>query len=435
MVKDLSDKTGTIVDNLDSFPFYIRADVDLDSYRIQKPIGYHLRVVSDEYYETADDAGNSVVINPGDAVYSKYFDTDEALIVEMSANNINLESGITYSVYCSADMSSGLSIEQSYQFSVNWIDLEYSIDATINVNTDTYTAIITPYCVDSTVHFVVDDIAGMSVGESYQVDDFILNVTGLDTALNEVICKFDSMTLYNAIWEDVYQSGTMELVSDDETKTVSYTSWFIDKQYIDNIELAVYRREYDGTYVEIASRIPNNGTAITDPHPSLDYARYRLVAKDTVTGAITFYDMVGYPVHGSSVVIQWNEEWSTFDVDDIVVDSPEWTGSLVKLSYNIDVTDNRKREVALVKYAGRENPVSYYGTQRDETSSWTMVVPKDDKETIYALRRLSLWTGDVYVREPSGMGYWANITVSFSQKHKDTTIPVVLDIVGVEGGV
>ena len=145
--------------------------------------------------------------------------------------------------------------------------------------------------------------------------------------------------------------------------------------------------------------------------------------------------MAGYPVNGSSVVIQWDEAWSAFDVNDSVFDSHEWTGSLVKLSYNIDVTDNRKREVALVKYAGRENPVSYYGTQRDETSSWTMVIPKDDKETIYALRRLSLWTGDVYVREPSGMGYWANITVSFTQKHKDTTVPVTLDIVRVEGGV
>ena len=433
MVKDLADKKGTIVDNLESFPFYIRADVDLTSYKIQKPVGYHLRVVSDEYYETADDSGRSVTINPGDAIYSKYFDTSDALIVEMSANNINLESGITYSVYCSADMNSGLSIEQSYQFSVNWIDVEYAISASISVNKDAYTATITPYCVDSTVRFIVNNASSISVGESYSVGDFLLNVTSVSSAYREVICKFDSMTPYNAIWEELSKTGTMTLASGG--KTVTYTAWYIDKRYIDNIELSVYRREYDGSYTEVASRIPNNGTAVTDPHPSLDYARYRLVAKDAVTGAVTFCDMAGYPVNGSSVVIQWDEAWSTFDVNDSVFDSHEWTGSLVKLSYNIDVTDNRKREVALVKYAGRENPVSYYGTQRDETSSWTMVIPKDDKETIYALRRLSLWTGDVYVREPSGMGYWANVTVSFTQKHKDTTVPVTLDIVRVEGGV
>lgn len=356
MVKDLADENGTIIEDLDSFPFYIRGNVDLDSYEIQRPVGYHLRVVADEYYETVDDAGRTVVINPGDAVYSKYFDTSDVLIVEISANNINLESGITYSVYCAADMSTGLSVEQSYQFSVNWVDVEYTIDATVSINEDSYTALINPHCVD--------------------------------------------------------ENGEL----------------------VENVTISIYRREYDGSYTEIAKNVPNNGTAITDPHPSLDYARYRLVAKDTVTGAISFYDMTGHPVNCSAVIIQWNEVWSTFDVNDETSEGPEWTGSLIKLPYNIDVSDSRKREVELVKYAGRENPVSYYGTQRDENQSWNMVIPKDDKENIYALRRLSLWTGDVYVREPSGMGYWANVTVSFNLKHKEVTVPVTIDVTRVEGG-
>lgn len=357
MVKDLADEDGTIVEDLDSFPFYIRGNVDLDSYEIQRPVGYHLRVVSDEYYETVDDAGRTVVINPGDAVYSKYFDTSDVLIVEMSANNINLESGITYSVYCAADMSTGLSVEQSYQFSVNWVDVEHSIDATVTINEDAYTALISPRCIDA------------------------------------------------------------------------------NGELVENVTLAVYRREYDGSYTEIAKNIPNDGTSVTDPHPSLDYARYRLIAKDVTSGAISFYDMSGYPVNGFAVIIQWDEEWSTFDVNDATAEGPEWTGSLVKLPYNIDVTDSRKREVELVKYAGRENPVSYYGTQRDEAQTWNVVIPKDDKETIYALRRLSLWSGDVYVREPSGMGYWANVTVNFNLKHKDLTAPVTIQVTRVEGGV
>ena len=60
---------------------------------------------------------------------------------------------------------------------------------------------------------------------------------------------------------------------------------------------------------------------------------------------------------------------------------------------------------------------------------------KDDKETLYGLRRLARWMGDVYVREPSGSGYWASITVSFNQKHCELTIPVTLNISQVEGGV
>lgn len=358
MVKDLADKNGTIIEDLDSFPFYIRGNVDLDSYELQRPIGYHLRVVSNEFYETVDDTGRTKAVNPGDAIYSKYFDTTDVLIVEMSANNIDLESGISYSVYCAADMSTGLSVEQSYDFSVNWIDVEYAPSANVSINTDAYTAVISPYCVDS------------------------------------------------------------------------------EGNPIENIEFAIYRREYDGSFTEIAKNVPNNGTTVADPHPSLDYARYRLVAKDTVTGAVSFSDMAGYPIHCSSVIIQWDEEWSTFDMfDSHSVEGPSWSGSMVKLPYNVDVTDKRKREVELVKYVGRENPVSYYGTHRDETSSWSVVIPKSDKDTVYALRRLSLWAGDVYVREPSGMGYWANITVSFSQKHNDVTIPVTLEVTRVEGGV
>ena len=43
--------------------------------------------------------------------------------------------------------------------------------------------------------------------------------------------------------------------------------------------------------------------------------------------------------------------------------------------------------------------------------------------------------GDVYVREPSGSGYWANVSVSFSQTHCETVIPVTLNITRVEGGI
>ena len=43
--------------------------------------------------------------------------------------------------------------------------------------------------------------------------------------------------------------------------------------------------------------------------------------------------------------------------------------------------------------------------------------------------------GDVYVREPSGAGYWASVSVSFSKKHCDVVIPVSISVTRVEGGV
>lgn len=353
-----SDLAGSsAIQTLTSFPFYIRGEVELDSYKIQRPIGYHLRVVANEFYETIDDAGRTKIINPGDAVYSKYFSTEEVMIVEMSAFNIDLESGMKYTVYCSADMSTGLSVDQSYDFMVSWTDITYMIDADISIDEAEYTAVISPYCTDG-------------------------------------------------------QSGLVE-----------------------NVTLSVYRREYDGTLTEIATGIPNNRTAITDPHPALDYARYRLVAKHNDTGAVSFYDMPGHRVGCTSVIIQWDEERSLFETaDEFSVEASMRSGSTLVLPYNVKISDSRKREVSRVAYAGREYPVSYHGTLIEEGSTWSTTIPKNDIESIYALRRLSLWAGPVYIREPSGMGFWANVTPSFNLDYDAVVIPVSLDVTRVEGG-
>ena len=151
---------------------------------------------------------------------------------------------------------------------------------------------------------------------------------------------------------------------------------------------------------------------------------------------MSYYDVPGYPVGCKSVIIQWDEDWSNFDVvNEDEMEEPTWSGSLLKLSYNIDVSDNYNPDVSLVKYIGREHPVSYYGTQLGVESTWSVSIDKDDKETLYAIRRLAIWTGDVYVREPSGSGYWANVKVSFSQKHCELTIPITLSVTRVSGGV
>ena len=205
---------------------------------------------------------------------------------------------------------------------------------------------------------------------------------------------------------------------------------------VEGVTLAVYRREFDGKFTEIESGIDStSGRFVTDPHPALDYARYRIVATENATGRITYCDLAGYPVGGTAVVIQWDEVWSHFDVDEVdEMEEPTWTGSILKLPYNIDISDSNKPDVELIEYIGRAHPVSYYGTQTGESATWSVEIAKDDTETLYTLRRLARWMGDVYVREPSGSGYWANVTVSFSQKHREVTIPVTIDVVRVEGG-
>ena len=205
---------------------------------------------------------------------------------------------------------------------------------------------------------------------------------------------------------------------------------------IKSLILSVYRREFDGTFTELMTGMDNMaGTFITDPHPSLDFARYRVVAMSSETGKVCYYDVPGYPIHEIAVIIQWDDNWTKFDTDDDSMDeAPSWSGSLLRLPYNIDVSDDYNPDVSMIEYIGRKHPVSYYGTQTGETSKWSVEIDKKDKDTLYAVRRLATWMGDVYVREPSGSGYWANISVSFSQKHCELTIPINFTITRVSGG-
>lgn len=240
-------------------------------------------------------------------------------------------------------------------------------------------------------------------------------------------------------WGERKYTPNAEIGIDEETYTASIRAYCEDanEELIDGVTLSVYRREFDGSFVELATGLNNtSNTYITDPHPSLDYARYRIVSVTESTGSVGYYDVPGYPVGGIAAIIQWDEEWSNFDVsEENELEQPTWSGSMLKLPYNINVSDSHDADVELIEYTGREHPVSYYGTQLGESSVWTMEIPKSDKETLYTLRRLAKWMGDVYVREPSGSGYWANITVAFSQKHLEVTIPITLNIIRVEGGV
>lgn len=248
----------------------------------------------------------------------------------------------------------------------------------------------------------------------------------------------ESSVEFTVAWTENEYEPNAEISIDEEALTASIQPFCKDiyGRFIDNIMLSVYRREFDGKFTELATDLDNaKGTYITDPHPALDYARYRIVAKTTDTGTISYYDMPGYPVNEKSVVIQWDEDWNTFDTtEENAFEQQPWAGSMLKLPYNIDVSDSYRPDVELVEYIGREHPVSYYGTQRGVSATWNVAIAKSDIDTLYALRRLSTWMGDVYVREPSGSGYWANIVVSFSQKHTELTIPVTLSITRVEGG-
>lgn len=249
----------------------------------------------------------------------------------------------------------------------------------------------------------------------------------------------ESSLYFTVAWDDSNYWINCRIFIDKDSYVAAIQPYCKDKNgsITDDVTLSVYRREFDGKFTEIASEVANaRNMFVSDPHPSLDYARYRIVATSKTTGNVEYYDVPAYPVGGKAAIIQWDESWSDFDyTTEDVIASPSWAGSMLKLPYNIDISDNINPDVELVEYIGREHPVSYHGTQIGSKSTWNMDVPAYDKETIYALRRLQKWMGNVYVREPSGSGYWATVTVSFSIKHCEVVIPVTLNITRVEGGI
>lgn len=336
----------------------------------QKPISYYIEVIANGSYTTVDNVGEVKVVNEGDKIYQKYYDPER--------NSWEILVEMTPSV----------------------IDLSNGIDYTVNVT--------------------VSMDSGLSATATKDVNVY-LGETGYNIYADVLIDKQN-------LTANIRPYCT-------ENKEVNGE---IEEQLSENCLISVYRREYDGSFTEIATNIENDeNTYVVDPHPSLDYARYRVVAKSSETGTISYRDIDAVRVGEPAIVIQWSEKWTNFDYnpdseEDVLESS--WAGSMLKLPYNIDTSESTTKDVSLVNYVGRQHPVSYYGTQIGETAKWDTDIPAYDKETLYALRRLAKWTDDVYVREPSGIGYWANITVSLSSKHKEVTIPVSLSITRVEGG-
>lgn len=369
------------ITSIQKLPFCIICNNRSDG---QIPIGYYITISPTTPYETLSNTGEDKIVNSGETIYSKYIDDLQDLddpntfILSIGPEDISLENDITYKIVVNMTLDSGLHCDEEIEVPVTIEDTGVSLDAEISIDDDTMAAYITPYCLKASEEEAVE-ITQEEDGEEPEAPE---------------------------------QSN---LESD--------------------VLLSVYRREFDGSFTLISENISNQlSKTVVDPHPSLDYARYRIVGKKATTGEVFFYDVPGVYIGATSIFIQWNEQWSDFNRNDpSPTDEPVTTGSMLELPYNVDIPESYDKDVELVEYIGRRSPVSYYGTQISESGSWATEIPKSDKDTIYALRRLAVYQGDVYVREPSGLGYWANISVSFSQKHRDMTIPITLNVTRVEG--
>lgn len=332
-------------------------------------------------------------------------------------------------------------------------EIQYPTAYSINVTSNsTYTTVDsigrrTVVHKDETVYSCVKYV---SKANSDSACEFTLNASNIDlesgqdytvkcTASTNTGLTANSAVTLDIDWDelDLSPNARTSYIRDDYSMNIIPYCVDDNNDLIPGVTLGVYRREFDGSFTEIASGISNNYRTVVDPHPSLDYARYRIVATETATGGVGYYDFPGIPIFETSIIIQWEEESSMYDYDDDYDDDlldPIHSSSILTLPYNISINDTWGKDIELVEYIGRTSPVSYYGTQLGISSTWTAEIPATDSETLYQVRRLASYMGDVYVREPSGVGYWAQVNVSYTKSYDKLVIPITIEVTKVDGG-
>ena len=326
--------------------------------------------------------------------YPYYNSTETNLYIKLTYSDVDLINDIEYLVRCSMIMDSGLVATDEITFIPRFTEILYKPTATVSIDEESLTATIKPSC----------------KYKSDEINCYIKN----DKAYQDINCSIEIGLFPDSIYYDHFTEkyyiyklipGSIDEYSFEESPNP-----------LEDAILSVFRKELDGTFTEIDRNINNNsGYEVIDPHPSLAKAIYRIISESKTTRAISYSDTEPVEIKEKTLVIQFDNY-------------------TLKLPYNISVSNGYSPDTSLVEYIGRKHPVSYYGTQLGETMSWRTVIPKSDHNTLNLIRELAIYMGDVYVREPSGTGYWANISVDFSQSYDDLTIPLSFSITRVEGG-
>lgn len=343
--------------------------------------------------------------------------SDEAATFTIGFADATLVSGISYEVRGGCATAQGTRSSTATPFTVGWTGEELYPNAGIWYDEDGITCHIRPSCSveaqgdeeDQSTTETLDVLPAEIELPEDVTDGGVVTVT-LDGGA--VLAQGEGWHLDGHTVVVHYEAGEAPL-----EVTVTWPELTADDSggYLrPNTTLAVYRVESDGTTVPIDEDVANDGQSeVIDPHPTLGSCTYRIVAIDESTG-----------LHGST---------------DIEVDVPEealvinWDSETLRLPYQVGISESYSPEATLLKFAGRENPVSYFGTQRGQTGTWTTALIADlDADRRKALRRVMAHMGPVYVREPWGLGYWAYVKVRAQRAAGTASESVSLDVTRVE---
>lgn len=371
---------GTIFSSpVTSFPLFIAVE---SGPAPQQAIYYTYTITSKSNYDVVDYDGTTKHVAYGDIIYQKNVDPTVKYTGENNGNycmnrinawDILLANGQNYNVEVVAVMNSGLLASTNMDFTMSLADAAFEPDGDTIIDNVNYSMTIVP-----------------KLNESMEYEE------------GEEILKLEDVVFH------------------------------------------VFRRNYDDTMTNIATGVTGDTlTGIIDPHPILKGGLYRIVAMSKVTGEVQYVDIQSPGFDEVGIVIQWNESYQEYDIwededneRDTLLFGSGMNASVLFLPYNIDASNKYQMDVSLVEYLGREHPVSYYGTQKGESLELSTEIPKEGtEEIVLAMRRLSNYRGDCYVREPSGTGFWAKVDISFNINHMAVTIPISITATRVEGGI
>lgn len=367
------DVAGTV----ERFPLRLTADAVSAS---QVPVTATVRITAAaEHFLVATD-GTERRVAAGETVWERTWQRPpDPLPVELTAGDVMIASGQSYTAHVDYAMSSGLACGASRSFAADLVPSDFEIEASLSEHG--------PYGCE--IEFAA---YGPPEGEREEAGD-------------------DG---------DPVAVGTPVLA--------------------EGVTLAVYRHETDGTMTPLMANVPNDGTySLVDDHAAFGRQSYRVTALDPANGSVAWLDVADEVVACESIVLQWGSGVSSAvvvdgdpaDVGDgspVAEDEVPVGPRTLELPVNIKVSEANERDVALVEYIGRGHPVAYYGTQLGQTATLSCSIDKGDADSLAKLREIAAFAGDVYVREPTGGGYWAHVSPSWSASADSGLVSVTLDV-------
>lgn len=365
----------------------------------QMPLTHYFTVKALRSHTYMNPDGSERNVTAGDIVFEKIItNPDSNYTLTLLPGDLYLENGLDYNISCNTSFDSGLEASSEITINLDLGDDDFQVGASVTSIEDKVIAYIYPF-----------------IGE-----------TQVTSEIQEVIDRLEQMA-----FDDPERESLMEVL-----ESVPEGDMLAPLNDQSNYLVAVHRKNNDGTFTLIDDYYQAGvGSFSIDLHPNIGNVTYRIVGINQITGKMVFSEVEG-TIEENAILINWDEsiEDGPMTSDENEMSDPGYSTNLLRLPYDIEISDNHSNDVSLVEYIGRQNPVSYYGTQKSHTSTWNTKIPKDDTETLAIIKKLAVYSGDCYVREPSGDGYWANVKVSYSQKYDDLTIPISLSITKVEGG-